>query len=247
MSGGDFGGSGAGSGGGSGPPSRRRTDEVDGGRSGLILAGSLLGALLLIVSEFTALYTVHLATSSAPFETVSGGAHNSYAMLIIGLAAVALGIAVWRSGSRPALLGLGILGVVALLIALLGDLPDSQASGLAGSAAHGYINATSTPSAGLYMETLGAILLIATSGLGFILYGSLGTRGRRRAADEGGDDGAGGASGAGAAGGAKPGAGEGNGRREGRSQEGAPSEPDLGRPAPQTWTRRKRSTPGDQS
>jgi hypothetical protein len=168
------GGSGGGSGanfGGSEPPRGRRTGEVDRGAGGLILAGALLAALLLIVAEFTSLYEVHLATSSVPIKTVSSGSNHTYAMLIIGLAAAGLGVVTWQSGSRPALLALGVLGVVALLIALLGDLPDSHATGLAGSAARGYVNASSTPSAGLYLETLGGVLLIATCGLGFMMLG----------------------------------------------------------------------------
>ena len=142
---------------------------MDRGAGGLILAGALLGALLLVVAEFTVLYKVHIANSSSPIKTVSGGANHSYAMLVIGLAAAGFGIGAWRSGSRSALLALGVLGLVALLIALLGDLPDSQATGLAGSATRGYVNASSTPSAGLYLETLGGILLIASSGLGFMM------------------------------------------------------------------------------
>ena len=162
--------------GGSGPPSRRRTDEAEGRARGLILTATLLAALLLLVAEFTALYKVHIATNSVPIKTVTGGSNHSYAMLVIALAALLLGALVWRSGSRSALFALGVLGVVGLLIAVLGDLPDSEATGLAGSAGHGYVNASSTPSAGLYMETLGAILLIATSGLGFLTLGPAGTR-----------------------------------------------------------------------
>ena len=162
--------------GGSGPPPRRRTDEAEGRARGLILVATLLAALLLLVAEFTALYRVHVAADSAPIKTVTGGSNHSYAMLVIALAAIVLGALVWRSGTRSALFALGVLGVVALLIAVLGDLPDSEATGLAGSVTHGYVNASSTPSAGLYMETLAAILLIATSGLGFLTLGPASNR-----------------------------------------------------------------------
>lgn len=150
---------------------QRRSTAPAGGVGGLILAGTLVGALLLLVAEFTSLYQVHVATSSTPLESVSGGSNHSYAMLPIALLAVLLGIGVRRSGSRPALLAVGVIGVVAVLIALLGDLPDAQATGLAGSASSHYVNASSTPSAGLYMETLGAVVLIATFGLGFLMLG----------------------------------------------------------------------------
>jgi hypothetical protein len=137
----------------------------------VIIAGALLGALLLLVAEFTSLYQVHVATSSRPIESVSGGSNHAYAMVPIALLAAVLGIGVFRTGSRPALLALGLAGVVALLISLLGDLPDAQATGLVGSPTTHYINASSTPSAGLYMETLGGVLLIATCGLGFMMLG----------------------------------------------------------------------------
>jgi hypothetical protein len=137
----------------------------------LIITGALLGALLMIVAEFTSLYQVHVASSSTPVRSVSGGSNHSYALVPISLLAAVLGVAVFRTGSRPALLALGLIGIVALLIGLLGDLPDAQATGLVGSATTHYTNASSTPSAGLYMETLGAVILIATCGLGFMMLG----------------------------------------------------------------------------
>lgn len=149
----------------------RRSGGPAGGAGGVIIAGALLGALLLLVAEFTSLYQIHVATSSTPVESVSGGSNNSYALVPIALMAGVLGIGIFRTGSRPALLAVGIVGVVALLIALLGDLPDAEATGLVGSPTTHYINASSTPSAGLYMETLGSVVLIATCGLGFMMLG----------------------------------------------------------------------------
>ncbi len=136
----------------------------------VLFAGALLGALLLFVAEFTTLYEVHAATSSSPIATHGTGANHAYAMAVIAVCAVVLGVAVWRSGSRPALLGVGILGLVALLIALLGDLPDARATGLL-TVGGRYVEASTTPSAGLYMETLGAVILLVTCISGFILVG----------------------------------------------------------------------------
>jgi len=138
---------------------------------GAVLAGALLGALLLLVAEFTALYQVHTAASSTPVRTVLTGSNDSYALIPLALLSAVLGLGVFRSGSRPALLAIGIVGLVTLLIALLGDLPDSQATGLVGSPSTHFISATSTPSVGLYLETLGAVVLIATCVLGFMLLG----------------------------------------------------------------------------
>jgi hypothetical protein len=124
-----------------------------------------------VAAEFTSLYQVHTAASSTPVRTVGTGHNNSYALIPLALLAAALAIGVFRSGSRPALLAVGLVGLVALLIALLGDLPDAHATGLVGSAATRFVSASSTPSAGLYLETLGAVVLIATCVLGFMGLG----------------------------------------------------------------------------
>ena len=85
-----------------------------GGRSGLsplggpraaILAGALLGALLLLVAEFTTLFTVRVETSSVPIKTVTTGSHHSYALIPIAVLGAVLAIGACRHGSRPALLG----------------------------------------------------------------------------------------------------------------------------------------------
>jgi hypothetical protein len=135
------------------------------------LAGTLVGALLLFVAEFTSLYQVHTAASPLPVKIVGTGSNDSYALIPLALLAAGLGYAVFRSGSRPALLAIGIVGLVALLIALLGDLPDAQHTGYVRTPSSHFVNASSTPSAGLYLETLGAVVLIATCVLGFLMLG----------------------------------------------------------------------------
>src|SRR5262249_29328347 len=79
-----------------------------------------------------------------------------------------LALAVWRAGSRPALLGLGVLGGVALVIALLGDLPHATSSGLLFTSSH-FVEAKATPSAGFFIETIAALLLLIAGVSGFLL------------------------------------------------------------------------------
>jgi hypothetical protein len=149
---------------GSGGPTARS------GRLGLaLLLAGLAGAALLVVAEFTPLLTVHTSASHAAYRTVNTGSNHSYALIPIGLLAVFLSYSAWQSQSRLALTAMGVLGVVALLIALLGDLPDAQASGLVGSAATRFTTASSTPSVGLYLETLGAVVLVISAGAGLLL------------------------------------------------------------------------------
>jgi hypothetical protein len=135
-----------------------------------ILAGGLLGALLLFVAEFTTLFEVSSGGAGAPVKSVGTGSHHAYALVPIALLAAALAYGVWRVGSRPALLSIGFLAVIALLIGVLGDLPDAHASGLINTGGR-YVNASSSPSAGLYMETLGAVVLLITCVCGFLLIG----------------------------------------------------------------------------
>ena len=71
-----------------------------------MLAASL-GALLILVAQFTALYHVHSATSSAPIKTVGTGANHAWAPIPLALLAGVLAFAVYRHGSRAALVALG--------------------------------------------------------------------------------------------------------------------------------------------
>jgi hypothetical protein len=158
--------------GGSGSDSRGSDPDADGRSSGLAIAlliGGLIGGVLLLVAEFTPLLQVHSSARTGVVKTIDTGSHQSYALVPIALLALALALSVWRSRSRLGLLATGVLGLVALLIALLGDLPDAQASGLIGTAAGSFADATSSPSIGLYLETLGAIVLLITAGAGLLL------------------------------------------------------------------------------
>ena len=145
-----------------------------------VLASGLLGGLILLVAELTPLFHVRLAASSAPVRTVLTGAHHGFALVPIGALALLFAAIGVRDERRSALLALGALGLVALLIALVGDLPDAQATGLVGSSATHYALASSRPAIGVYLETLGAVLLLLASGLGALLIGPRGSGSGRR-------------------------------------------------------------------
>jgi hypothetical protein len=134
-----------------------------------ILTGGLAGALLLLVAEFTPLLEVRSSASDHVIKTVTTGAHHSYALVPVALLAAALAVGIWQTRSRQALLATGALGLVVLAIALLGDLPDAQATGLIGSASTRFATASSSPSVGLYLETLGAFVLLITAAAGLLL------------------------------------------------------------------------------
>jgi hypothetical protein len=136
-----------------------------------IAACGLLGTALLLVAEFVPVFDVHVTTSAAPIRSVRAGSHDSYALIPIALLAGTLTLVALRHASRPGLLALGVLGIITVMIALLRDLPDAEASGVVGSAATHYVSARSTPAVGLYLETLGAVVLVIACGVGLLLLG----------------------------------------------------------------------------
>jgi hypothetical protein len=140
------------------------------GVAAVVFGCGLFGAALLVASEFAQLYSVHTPIRRAALQTVTGGAHNAYAFVPIAILALFLAWGAVRARSGPALLALGLLGVISLVIALAGDLPDAQASGLVAEAGR-YVTASSSPSAGIYLETLGGVMLLITSVTGLLLGG----------------------------------------------------------------------------
>jgi hypothetical protein len=140
-----------------------------------VLTGGVIGGLLLIAAEFTPLYREESAAARIPLHTIRAGSHHGYALIPVGLLALVLAVGFargWRAGAaggRTALVALGALGVAAALVAVLGDLPDAQASGFARVATLGFVKAKDVPAIGLYLETLGAALLVITAGAGLLL------------------------------------------------------------------------------
>jgi len=152
-------------------PEALRRSALPGAIGAVVLIGGLLGALLLFVAEFTTLYEVKTASSVGPVRSVSTGSHHAYAMALIAIVVAAFAVGVWRAGGRPALLAIGVLGLIALLISLLGDLPDAHGNGLVANSSGHFEIASATPSGGMYMESLGAVVLIITCASAFILLG----------------------------------------------------------------------------
>ena len=122
-----------------------------------------LGALLLIVAEFLPLYEIRTITVVPAGGQKSTGAHHGYALLVVGLAMLPMAWGAVRGGSRPAAFALLALGLIALFVALVIDLPDLNETGLIGRT---YDQAEARPRVGFFVETLGATLA---------LLGSIGT------------------------------------------------------------------------
>jgi hypothetical protein len=130
--------------------------------------GALLAALLLLVAEFLPLFQVGTSAPDGVVSTVRAGSHHSYALLPIAVLVAGLALAWSRSPARLPLLAMGVLGAVALVIALARDLPDAHSHGIERS--HGtFVTAAAHPRSGLYLETAGAIVLLIASAGGLLL------------------------------------------------------------------------------
>ncbi len=134
----------------------------------MIAGGGLLAALLLVVSEFTTLFTIRALGRAGTVSSVSTGSHHDFALIPIAVLAAILAVSVARGAGRPALLAMAALAIIALAIALLVDLPDAHRTGLLASGGR-YAVGRATPALGFYLQTLGAALLLIVSGMGIFL------------------------------------------------------------------------------
>lgn len=124
---------------------------------------AVAGAGLLVWAEFSPLYQV--TVGQVVKKVGDTGPHHGYALIPIAVAALVMTFGAVRSGSRPALVALGVLGLVALLIAVLVDRPDTSATGFLGQV---YEAAKATPRAGLTRELIGGGLLALAAVLGLL-------------------------------------------------------------------------------
>jgi hypothetical protein len=152
----------------SGDPEARWERRFEAHRTGVLAAG-LLGVALLLVAEFTPLLHVHAGGHVHLARTVTGGSDHSYALLPVAALSAGLAFTSWRSGSRFAMLALGLLGLLTIGLALLGDLPDAHSTGLVGTPSTGLSTATSSPAIGLFLETGGGVMLLLSAAAGMLL------------------------------------------------------------------------------
>lgn len=143
-----------------------------------LFALALVACVLLVVAEFLDLNSIRIITVTE--EGIGVGSNHGYALLIIAVAAAVMAFGAFR-GSRPAGVALAILGIAALAIVLLVDLPEVDEEGLYG---RDYERAEAQAESGFYVETAGAILLLFTGVLTAVFSRAPVARRTRTAAGE---------------------------------------------------------------
>jgi hypothetical protein len=137
-------------------------------RAALWLA-AIAGPILLIVADFTSLFE---ARGEGYLKHISGHANHSYAILAIGVLALAISLLAVPRGTPAGLPALVALGMAAAVVALAFDLPDATGTKVL-STASGFREVSLTPRIGFYLETLGAALLLV-AGVGGLLLAAPG-------------------------------------------------------------------------
>lgn len=131
----------------------------------LLVLACAAAAAMLAASQFMTMFEL-TPTGGDPLQTVSSADQHGYAMLVLAvfsLAMLVVGIAAQSEQvARIAAFAVAAGGVVALLIFLVGDLPDANKVGtLSGDS---FVDAKAMPQAGFWLELVGSLVLAACGG-----------------------------------------------------------------------------------
>jgi hypothetical protein len=132
------------------------------GRRPVLALAAAAGAGLLIAADLTTLRGVRVFGSDV--TRVSGGAHHGYAVLAIGVAALPIAWVAAVARRRLAMGALVLAGIAAAAAAAVADLPSL---GSASPADQFYARTTAWTGSAVYLELVGAALLVA-SGVGLL-------------------------------------------------------------------------------
>src|SRR3954468_19167987 len=133
----------------------------------VVLLLGLAGAVVMIVSEFTTLRSVHVLTASCSDLAdpslrgscvTHGGEEHSYALVLLGIVSLLMAWGAVFGRSRPAGAALALLGAAVVVIALGTDVPDIHKTGVLGDR---FESAHAQAGPALWMEIAGGALVFA--------------------------------------------------------------------------------------
>jgi hypothetical protein len=128
------------------------------GATTLLPLACLAGAAMLIASQFGTIFELN-AAGDATLARVDPVDQHQYAMLVLGVFAVAALCFAVGAGSKPAAAAVAATGAVALLLFLLVDLPDAGRVGTVDDAARTFTTAEAQPAIGFWLELIGSLVL----------------------------------------------------------------------------------------
>lgn len=133
----------------------------------MVLILGVVGAVLIVVAELSTIVRVDVLTTGTCEEIADpkvrdacdagGFEQHGGAFILLGVAALAMAWGAARGASRPAATALVAIGVVVLAFSLIRDVPKANDTGLVGLQ---YEEAEAKPGTGLYLEIVGAGLVL---------------------------------------------------------------------------------------
>ena len=137
----------------------------------MVLVLGVAAALLMVLTEVTSLFAIEVDTAScsdladvdlADRCDTTGGEQHSFALVPIAVLTAVMAVGAGLGGSRPAGMALLGAGVIVLVIALIGDLPDTTKTGEIGSS---FTSAEAVKGTGFWLELVGGALAVAAGAL----------------------------------------------------------------------------------
>ncbi len=136
-----------------------------------VTAAGLVAAVLLVVTEFSVVASVDVASGScqviqdtnpelADRCELSGFERNGGSFILLAVLAGAMAWGAGIGGSRPAAVTLAVVGVAVLAWALLVDLPETNETGVLG---RNFEGATAAAGPGLTIEIVAGTLALAAA------------------------------------------------------------------------------------
>lgn len=123
----------------------------------------IAAAAVLFASEFMPLFEL-TPPGAEPLDEVLARDQHGNAMFVISAFAVLLTLAAMWAGSRPAALGVAVMGAMALVIFLVMDVPDAGQVGTIDDARQSFIDAEAVPQEGFWLALMGSLGLALTGG-----------------------------------------------------------------------------------
>jgi hypothetical protein len=144
------------------PRSKRLADLRVPTTQTLLVLACAAAAAMLGASQFTDIF--HLTPPGGEaLQAISAKDQHSYATLVLAIFALIL-LVVTLAARDPQLrqvaaMAIGVCGLIALLIFLIGDLPDVNKIGTLDDPRQSFIDAEAKPVAGFWLELVGSLVL----------------------------------------------------------------------------------------
>jgi hypothetical protein len=128
----------------------------------LLLLACAAAAAMLAASQFTDIF--HLTPPGGEaLQSISSKDQHSYAMLVLAIFALILIVVTLSARDdqlrQVAAMAIAVCGLIALLIFLIGDLPDVNKIGTLDDPRQSFIDAEAKPVAGFWLELAGSLVL----------------------------------------------------------------------------------------